>query len=50
MDFPANFDFRKTNTLGMQLFTSLAERELNGRIELHDRKRFEIRFKQKNSK
>ena len=46
--FPEDIDFRKTNTLGMQLVTSLVG-QLKGTIELDRTKgtEFKITFKQK---
>lgn len=45
VEFPKDFNFRETDTLGMQLVTSLAESELKGHISHHG-KNFTITFKQ----
>jgi PAS domain S-box-containing protein len=47
--FPENIDFRKTDTLGLQLVTILTETQLHGRVELYRNKgtEFRISFKKK---
>tara|TARA_Y100000294_G_scaffold177566_1_gene203393 strand:- start:1976 stop:3796 length:1821 start_codon:yes stop_codon:yes gene_type:complete len=44
---PDNIDYRNTKSLGMQLVTSLAEKQLGGKIELNQDRgtEFNIRFK-----
>jgi two-component sensor histidine kinase len=45
---PEDFDFRKTNTLGFQLVTTIAEQQLRGIVELKKKDQgieFLIRFK-----
>ena len=46
---PEHLDFRNTESLGLQLVTSLAEGQLQGKIELNRAKgaEFRIRFKER---
>ena len=45
---PTNFDFRKVNSLGLQIITLLTENQLRGKVEMISDKglEFRIRFKE----
>ena len=49
---PVNFDFKGSDTLGVQIVKALAEHQLGGTVELDSTKgtKFFIRFKERSHK